>query len=91
MLTVERGAEIAYRVKVKSADYLRMLKLMGSCTYPRTAEMLDARPEWTTWEPFEAFLRSQGNESVPEEVLATYREHHDARRAYIRDCERLRA
>ncbi len=91
VLTVERGAEIAYRVKVKSADYLRMLKLMVSCTYPRTAEMLDARPEWTTWEPFEAFLRSQGNEQVPEEVLAAYREHHDAYRAYIRDCERLRA
>lgn len=82
---------IAYRVKVKSADYLRMLKLMVSCTFARTVEMLDARPEWTTWEPFRAFLQSQGNESVPEEVLATYREHHDAYRAYVRDCERLRA
>ena len=91
VLTVEHGAGIAYRVKVKSADYLRMLKLMVSCTYPRTAEMLDARPEWTTWEPFEAFLKAQGNESVPEEVLSEYRVHHDTHRAYVRDCERLRA
>ena len=95
VLTVEHGsgtdAGIAYRVKVKSADYLRMLRLMVSCTYVRTVEMLDARPEWESWEPFEAFLRSQGNEQVPEEVLATYREHHDAYRVYLRDCERLRA
>jgi hypothetical protein len=91
VLTVEHGDEIAYRVKVKSADYLRMLKLMVSCTYPRTAEMLDARPEWTTWEPFEAFLKSQGNESVPEEVLTEYRTHQETHLAYLRDCERLKA
>ena len=90
VLTVEHGDEIAYRVKVKSADYLRMLKLMVSCTYARTAEMLDARPEWTTWEPFEAFLKSQGTESVPEEVLAEYRTHQETHLAYLRDCERLR-
>lgn len=91
VLTVEHGDGIAYRVKVKSADYLRMLKLMVSCTYARTAEMLDARSEWETWEPFEAFLKAQGNESVPEEVLSEYRTHFDTHRAYLVDCERLRA
>ena len=90
VLTVEHGDEIAYRVKVKSADYLRTLKLMVSCTYPRTADMLDARPEWTTWEPFESHLKSQGTESVPEEVLAEYRTHQETHLAYLRDCERLR-
>lgn len=82
---------LAYRVKVKSADYLRMLKLMVSCTYDRTAEMLDARPEWEAWQPFEAFLQSQGNDRVPEEVLTEYRTHFETYRAYLRDCEQLRA
>jgi len=39
----------------------------------------------------EAYLRGQGREEVPEELLPYYREHHARYAAYLADCERLRA
>jgi hypothetical protein len=91
VITIEHGHQVVYRVKVKSPDYLRVLKLVVTCTYPRVVEMLDAHPEWRGWADFEASLRSLGREKVPEEVLGFYREHFDAFAAYLADCERLRA
>jgi hypothetical protein len=91
VITIEHGRRVVYRVKVKSPDYLRVLKLVVTCTYARTVEMLDAHPEWTGWADLEAYLRGLGREQVPEEVLGFYREHYDAHAAYLADCERLRA
>jgi hypothetical protein len=91
VLTIERGAEVIYRVKVKSPDYLHLMRLMTSCTYDETVRMLEANPGLTTWEEFAAYLRAQGREKVPEEVLGFYRQHHDAYRAYLADLGRLRA
>lgn len=90
VITIEHGHRVVYRVKVKSPDYLRVLKLVVTCTYPRVVEMLDAHPEWKGWSDLEAHLRSLGREQVPEEVLGFYREHFDAFAAYLADCERLR-
>jgi hypothetical protein len=91
VITIEHGHRVVYRVKVKSPDYLRVLKLVVTCTYARTVEMIDAHPEWRGWADMEAHLRSLGREQVPEEVLGFYREHHDVYAAYLADCERLRA
>lgn len=91
VITIEHGHRVVYRVKVKSPDYLRVLKLVVTCTYPRVVEMIDAHPEWKDWSDMESHLRSLGREKVPEEVLGFYREHYDAFSAYIADCERLRA
>ena len=91
VITIEHGHRVVYRVKVKSPDYLRVLKLVVTCTYPRVVEMIDAHPDWTGWPDLEAHLRSLGREQVPEEVLGFYREHYDAFAAYLADCERLRA
>jgi hypothetical protein len=91
VITIEHAHRVVYRVKVKSPDYLRVLKLVVTCTYQRTVEMVDAHPEWTCWADCEAHLRGQGREQVPEEVLGFYREHHDAFAAYLADCECLRA
>ena len=91
VITIEHGHRVVYRVKVKSPDYLRVLKLVVTCTYDRTVEMIDANPEWTGWADLEAHLQSRGREQVPEEVLGFYREHYDAHAAYLADCERLRA
>ena len=90
VITIESGHRVVYRVKVKSPDYLRVLKLVVTCTYPRVVEMIDAHPDWTGWPDMDAHLRSLGREHVPEEVLGFYREHYDAFAAYRTDCERLR-
>ena len=91
VIVVEHGDEVIYRVKVKSPDYLRLLKLVVSCTYARTVEMIDAHPEWQGWPDLERQLQSLGSDRVPEEVLAYYREHYDAFVAYILDIESLMA
>jgi hypothetical protein len=91
VITIEHAHRVVYRVKVKSPDYLRVLKLVVTCTYARTVEMIAAHPEWTGWADCEAHLRAQGREQVPEEVLGFYREHYDAYTAYLADCDRLRA
>jgi len=90
VLTFERGGEVVYRVKVKSPDYLRLMRLMAFCTYDRTVEMLDAVPHVADWPAFEAHLRSQGRETVPEELLGAYRTHFERFAAYRADCEELR-
>ena len=89
VITIEHGHRVVYRVKVKSPDYLRVLKLVVTCTYPRVVEMIDGHPEWRGWPDMEAHLRSLGREQVPEEVLGFYREHYDAFAVYLADCEPL--
>lgn len=91
VIAIEHAHRVVYRVKVKSPDYLRVLKLVVTCTYARTVEMIDAHPEWAGWADVEAHLRALGREQVPEEVLGFYREHFDTHAAYLLDCERLRA
>jgi hypothetical protein len=91
VVTIEHGHRVVYRVKVKSPDYLRVLKLVVTCTYDRVVGMVAEHPEWAGWADVEAHLRSLGREQVPEEVLGFYREHYEAHAAYLSDCERLRA
>jgi hypothetical protein len=91
VIAIEHGRRVVYRVKVKSPDYLRVLKLVVTCTYARVAEMIDGHPEWRGWADMDAHLRGLGREQVPEEVLGFYREHFEAFAAYRADCERLRA
>ena len=90
VLVVEIGDAVVYRVKIKSPDYLRLLRLMVRCTYSATVEMLDANPSCRDWPAFEEWLRGQGTDRVPEEVLIQYREHFDTFAAYRADCGRLR-
>lgn len=90
VITIEHGHRVVYRVKVKGPDYLRVLKLVVTCTYDRTVEMLDQHPEWDGWADMEAHLRALGREQVPEEVLEFYREHYGTHAAYLADCARLR-
>lgn len=85
----ERGEEVIYRVKVKSPEYLQLMRLLAFCTYERTVEMLDARTNIRTWDDFKAVLQEQGRDRVPEEVLLFYREHWERFQAYLADLERL--
>jgi hypothetical protein len=91
VLQFERPDEVIYRVKVKSPDYLRLMRAMAECTYDRLVTILTENPHLTTWPEVEAFLIAQGREAVPEEVLAFYRPHYERFAAYLADCDRLRA
>jgi RNA ligase len=91
VLTVEHAAAVTYRAKVKSPDYLRILKMTVTCNYARTAELIDAHPEWQEWADLEAYLQALGSDQVPEEVLGFYREHYDTHLQYLADCRRLLA
>jgi hypothetical protein len=91
VLNFERGGAVIYRVKIKSPDYLRLLRAMAACTYERTVQLADEHPEWRRWEEVEAFLQSQGSDVAPEEVLPFYRRYFETFAAYLADCERLRA
>ncbi len=91
VLNFERGREVIYRVKVKSPDYLRVMRLMSACTYERTVEFIEGHPGLTDWPAFKAFLQELGRDKVPEEVLTYYRQHQERYLGYLADCERLRA
>jgi putative RNA ligase len=90
VLCFERAGEVIYRVKVKSPEYLQLMRLMAFCTYERTVELIDSRPHVQTWADLEAILQEQGRDRVPEEVLVFYREHWDRFQAYLADLDRLR-
>ena len=91
VVNFERAGEVIYRVKVKTPDYLRLLRLMAECTYDRTAALVDAHPEWAGWPDLEAHLKAQGRENSPEELLTIYREYYEQHAAYLADCDRLRS
>jgi hypothetical protein len=88
VLNFERE-EVIYRVKVKSPDYLLLMRQLSEATYEKTVAILDAHPELVGWAELQAHLQTQGSEQVPEEVLPFYRQHHDRFRAYLADCNRL--
>jgi hypothetical protein len=90
VLNFERGGEVVYRVKVKSPDYLQLMRMLAECTYEKTVALLEEHPELAAWEDFEVFLKAQGRDRVPEEVLGWYRQHRDRYLAYLEACERLR-
>lgn len=91
VVVIESAEQVVYRVKLKSPDYLRLLKLMVNCTYSATQEMLDQYAQFPPWTEFEASLQQLGTESVPEEVMGVYREHYQKAYAYLQDCETLRS
>jgi hypothetical protein len=81
---------VIYRVKVKSPEYLQLMRLMAFCTYERTVDLLDANPDVQTWEALAELLQQQGRDRVPEEVLAFYRQHWERFQLYLSNLDRLR-
>lgn len=90
VLQFENDREVVYRVKVKSPDYLRLMRARAECTYESLVALLDDNPHLTSWPQAEAFLKARGREAAPEEVLSFYRQHYQRFMAYLADCERLR-
>jgi hypothetical protein len=90
VLQFENAREVLYRIKVKSPDYLRLMRAIAECTYESLVALMDDHPQWTSWPEVEAFLKARGREAVPEEVLSFYRQHYERFAAYLADCDRLR-
>jgi hypothetical protein len=90
VLQIENNEEVIYRVKVKSPDYLRLMRAMTECTYENLVALMDENPHLTSWHEVEAFLRARGRDALPEEVLACYRPHFERFASYLDDCDRLR-
>lgn len=91
VLNLERDGEVVYRVKIKTPEYLRLMRALSACTYEATVALIDADPRRRAWPELEADLKSQGREPVPEELLGFYRRYHERFLAYLADCERARA
>lgn len=89
VLQFENAREVIYRVKVKSPDYLRLMRALAECTYENLVVFMDENPNLKSWSEVEALLRARGREAVPEEVLPFYRPHYERFSAYLDDCERL--
>ena len=90
VLCFERGDEVIYRVKIKSPEYLQLMRLMAFCTYDRTVEFVDTHGPVESWERLRALLQVEGRSRVPEEVLGFYRAHWERFAAYLADLARLR-
>lgn len=76
VISIESPAEVVYRAKVKSADYLAMLRMMTHCTYDRTVEIVEQNGI-QDWAQLERHLKSMGSDKVPEEVMTAYGEHYN--------------
>lgn len=90
VLHFENDAEVIYRVKVKSPDYLRLMRIMAECTYDNLVAVMDANPHLQSWQDVETVLRARGRDEMPEEILILYRPHYERFAAYLADCDRLR-
>ncbi len=81
VVTVESGGEIAFRIKVKSPEYLRIMRVMKYCTLKRTEELADL---WGTvvWEVFKEKLHEK-HPDLPEEVVMGYEVHFKSYEQYM--------
>jgi hypothetical protein len=62
-----------YRIKIKGARYLELMRLKNSCSLSRTRELAEAN-DLGDWPGFLAYLKAQMPE-LPEEVRMMYQGH----------------
>ncbi|TSC92470.1 MAG: RNA ligase [Candidatus Berkelbacteria bacterium Licking1014_7] len=81
VVTVELNNEVSFRVKVKSPEYLELMRVMKFCTLNRTEELAD---NWgtATWETFREKLHEQ-HPDLPEEVMMGYEIHFQIYKRYL--------
>ena len=81
VVTIELDHEVVFRIKVKSPEYLQLMRVMKFCTLNRTEELADS---WgtSTWETFKEKLH-QEHPDLPEEVMMGYEAHFRIYEQYI--------
>lgn len=74
VVTVEQNGEIAFRIKVKSKEYLKLMWAMKFCTLNKTIELID---EWrvNSWEDFKSKIHERFF-NIPEEVMMGYETYY---------------
>ena len=80
---------VLHRVKVKGADYIKIMRQLTYCTYDRARAILDAPPQIQSWDEMRDYLVSLGSDQVPEEVLSAWRGHFVDWQSYRAACEAL--
>jgi hypothetical protein len=68
IIQFEKSGKVLGRAKAKTDTYRALLKVMRSCNYESTVELIK-KAGTNSWDSFENYLRELGNETVPEELL----------------------
>lgn len=81
VVTFESADSVLHRVKIKTPDYIQLVKLTRHCSYKRTCEFASllrekGRPAHT-WKEFEDALKKKGADQIPEEILNFYKEYFE--------------
>lgn len=76
VIKFEKSGKVVGRVKAKTDTYRSLLKVMRSCNYESVIELIK-KSGANNWAKFEIYLMSLGNETVPEELMATFSMHYD--------------
>lgn len=82
--TADGRPAVIHRVKIKGAEYLRLMRLFVNCTYNQTRQYMESDPSLQTWDAFKEHLMKR---EVPEEVLATYKVHFESWSVYRQGCD----
>lgn len=67
---------VQYRVKLKGADYIRLLRLMNYCTYKHVVEMILADNSLLSEDNFRAMLAQNSGDDLPQYVMDEYMALH---------------
>lgn len=67
---------VQYRVKLKGADYIRLLRLMNYCTYKHVVEMILADEKLLQDYNFRNMLMQQSGDDLPQYVIDEYMSLH---------------
>lgn len=74
VVTVEQGKEVVFRIKVKSKEYLELMRVMKFCTLNRTLELI-SELQTSSWEDLKSKIHEQFP-NLPEEVMMGYETYY---------------
>jgi hypothetical protein len=86
VVTVEQGGEVVFRIKVKSKEYLELMRAMKSCTLNKTMELI-AELKATSWEELKSKIHERFP-NLPEEVMMGYEAHYQTIESYNNEIAR---
>lgn len=81
VVTIELDNEVIFRIKVKSPEYLQLMRVMKFCTLKRTEELAD---QWgaLSWKIFKEKLHKE-HPDLPEEIIMSYEDHFRIYERYV--------
>lgn len=86
VVTVEQSGEVAFRIKVKSKEYLELMRAMKFCTLNKTLELI-TELQTATWEDLKSKIHERFP-NLPEEVMMGYETHYHTIESYNTEMER---